>query len=91
LCSWLGRVCSFSSWRRIAPHWLASRQNPLPSNAQQAWQIVSKEGRLPWRQTRAVDGSISSNHLKRAVIVSEDDIFAQHDGVQRDAIEKSLG
>jgi monofunctional biosynthetic peptidoglycan transglycosylase len=30
-----------------------------------------------------------SNNLKRAVIASEDDIFAQHDGVQWDAIEKA--
>jgi monofunctional biosynthetic peptidoglycan transglycosylase len=30
-----------------------------------------------------------SDQLKRAVIVSEDDIFAQHDGVQWEAIEKA--
>ena len=54
----------------------------------EAWRIVSTKNRLPWRQDWVPYAQISNN-LKRAVIASEDDIFAQHDGVQWDAIEKA--
>jgi monofunctional biosynthetic peptidoglycan transglycosylase len=54
----------------------------------QAWRIASTQDRLRWRQDWVPYSQIS-NHLKRAVIASEDDIFAQHDGVQWDAIEKA--
>jgi monofunctional biosynthetic peptidoglycan transglycosylase len=54
----------------------------------EAWRIVSTQDRLRWRQ-EWVPYSQISNHLKRAVIASEDDIFAQHDGVQWAAIEKA--
>ncbi len=54
----------------------------------EAWRIVSTKHRLPWRQDWVPYAQIS-NHLKRAVIASEDDIFTQHDGVQWEAIEKA--
>jgi monofunctional biosynthetic peptidoglycan transglycosylase len=54
----------------------------------QAWQIAQAKGSLPWRQ-QWVDYRDISNHLKRAVIASEDDEFADHDGVNWDAIEKA--
>jgi monofunctional biosynthetic peptidoglycan transglycosylase len=54
----------------------------------EAWRIVSTKERLRWRQDWVPYAQIS-NHLKRAVIASEDDIFAQHDGVQWEAIEKA--
>ena len=54
----------------------------------QAWSIATQKNRLPWRQEWVPYARIS-DHLKRAVIASEDDIFAQHDGVQWDAIEKA--
>lgn len=54
----------------------------------QAWQIQQAKGRLPWRQTW-VDYDQISKHLKRAVIVSEDDGFVNHDGVDWDALEKA--
>ena len=54
----------------------------------QAWQIWQAKGRLPWRQTW-VDYEHISPHLKRAVIVSEDDGFVNHDGVDWDALEKA--
>ena len=66
---------------RIAPESSAFERS-------EAWRIANSQGRLPWRQ-QWVDYANLSNHLKRAVIVSEDDIFAQHDGVQWDAIEKA--
>jgi monofunctional biosynthetic peptidoglycan transglycosylase len=54
----------------------------------EAWRIVNTKDRLRWRQDWVPYAQISNN-LKRAVIASEDDIFAQHDGVQWDAIEKA--
>ena len=54
----------------------------------EAWRIISTKDRLRWRQDWVPYNQISNN-LKRAVIASEDDIFAQHDGVQWDAIEKA--
>ena len=53
----------------------------------EAWRIVNTKDRLRWRQDWVPYAQISNN-LKRAVIASEDDIFAQHDGVQWDAIER---
>jgi monofunctional biosynthetic peptidoglycan transglycosylase len=54
----------------------------------QAWQIGQTKGSIPWRQQWVPYKDIST-HLKRAVIVSEDDAFAGHDGVNWDAIEKA--
>ena len=54
----------------------------------EALRIWQHKHNLPWRQTW-VDYSNISDHLKRAVIVSEDDGFTYHDGVDWDALEKA--
>jgi monofunctional biosynthetic peptidoglycan transglycosylase len=54
----------------------------------EAWRILSDKGRLPWRQ-QWVEYEQISDHLKRAVIASEDDGFSNHDGVDWDALEKA--
>jgi monofunctional glycosyltransferase len=54
----------------------------------EAWRILHEKGRLRWRQQWANYDDIS-DHLKRAVIASEDDSFAYHDGVDWDAMEKA--
>ena len=54
----------------------------------EAWRIAHDKGRLPWGQQWVAYGQISDN-LKRAVIASEDDGFASHDGVDWDALEKA--
>jgi monofunctional biosynthetic peptidoglycan transglycosylase len=54
----------------------------------EAWRITLDKGRLPWSQQWVGYDQIS-NHLKRAVIASEDDGFANHDGVDWDALEKA--
>ena len=54
----------------------------------EAWRILSEKGRLQWRQ-KWVDYPQISDHLKRAVIASEDDGFSYHDGVDWDALEKA--
>ncbi|MBM3387035.1 MAG: monofunctional biosynthetic peptidoglycan transglycosylase [Betaproteobacteria bacterium] len=54
----------------------------------QIWQILQRQGRLPWRQDW-VDLSHISKNLQRAVIVSEDDTFSQHDGMRWDALKSA--
>jgi monofunctional biosynthetic peptidoglycan transglycosylase len=54
----------------------------------EAWRIASEKGALRWRQQWMAYSQIS-DHLKRAVIASEDDSFTNHDGVDWDALEKA--
>jgi monofunctional biosynthetic peptidoglycan transglycosylase len=54
----------------------------------EAWRVVTEKGELRWRQQWTPYDKISNN-LKRAVIVSEDDGFANHDGVDWNALEKA--
>ena len=54
----------------------------------QAWRLATETGTLRWRHQWVDYGQIS-DHLKRAVIASEDDGFLFHDGVQWDALEKA--
>ncbi len=54
----------------------------------QIWQILQRHGQLPWRQTWVDLPGISRN-LSRAVLASEDDAFARHDGIRWDAVEKA--
>jgi monofunctional glycosyltransferase len=48
------------------------------------------KGRTPRRVQRWVGYSHISPHLKRAVLVAEDDAFWQHEGVDFDQLEQSL-
>ena len=53
------------------------------------WRLAQERGTaLRWRQQWVPYAQIS-DHLKRAVIASEDDSFAWHDGFDWDAIEKA--
>lgn len=54
----------------------------------EAWRILIEQGALPWSQTW-VDGEAISPQLRRAVIASEDASFAEHSGVDWDALEKA--
>ena len=54
----------------------------------EAWRIATEKGELRWRQ-QWVDYDRISPHLKRAVIASEDDGFATHDGIDWEALEKA--
>lgn len=54
----------------------------------EARRLVVETGDLPWRQ-QWVDASRISDHLKRAVIASEDGGFASHRGVDWDAVESA--
>lgn len=54
----------------------------------EAWRLATEKHEVPWSQ-EWVDGERISAHLKRAVIASEDAGFADHSGVEWDAIEKA--
>ena len=54
----------------------------------EAWTLLSSKGSIPWRQQWVPYAKIS-DHLKRAVIASEDDGFVNHEGVDWTAIEKA--
>lgn len=54
----------------------------------QIWQILSRDGRLPWRQEWQAMGAMS-RHLQRAVLASEDSAFPKHHGIWWDSIEKA--
>ena len=53
-----------------------------------AWAQASSTGTVLWRQQWVPYADIS-DHLKRAVIAAEDDSFANHDGVDWNALEKA--
>ena len=66
--------------------WLAPESTSFERS--QIWQIVQRTQRLPWRQDWKNLNDISK-HLQRAVIASEDDVFASHSGIRWDAVEKA--
>ena len=69
---------------------LMARVNPQSTSFErsEAWRILQDRGELRWRQQWVPYEQIS-DHLKRAVIASEDDSFAWHEGVDWDALEKA--
>jgi monofunctional biosynthetic peptidoglycan transglycosylase len=54
----------------------------------EVWRLLVEQHEVRWSQ-RWVDGTQISPHLKRAVIASEDAGFAEHSGVEWDALEKA--
>jgi monofunctional biosynthetic peptidoglycan transglycosylase len=74
----VGRIALMASW---APQSTAFQRS-------EAWRIAHDKNELRWRQ-QWVDYSNISDHLKRAVIASEDDSFSNHDGIDWDALEKA--
>ena len=54
----------------------------------EAWRIGTEKDALRWTQ-RWLPYNDISDHLKRAVIASEDDAFAYHDGVDWESLEKA--
>lgn len=53
-----------------------------------AWQLLNAGQMQQWRQQWVPYAQISE-HLKRAVVASEDDGFVEHSGVEWDAIERA--
>lgn len=54
----------------------------------EAWQVAKNTGALKWRQQWVPYAQVS-DHLKRAIIASEDASFILHEGVDMDALEKA--
>lgn len=54
----------------------------------ESWLIAKNTGALKWRQQWVPYAQVS-NHLKRAIIASEDASFIVHDGVDIEALEKA--
>ena len=54
----------------------------------EAWRLLTEQGRILWSHEWVANDRIS-DHLKRAVIASEDAGFVEHSGVEWDAIEKA--
>lgn len=54
----------------------------------QAWQILTRDGRLPWRQEPVVLSAVSTK-LQRAVLASEDATFTQHQGIWWQSLESA--
>lgn len=54
----------------------------------EAWRLSTETGHLRWHQEWVPYAQLSDN-LKRAVIASEDGAFANHDGVEWEAMEKA--
>jgi monofunctional glycosyltransferase len=52
------------------------------------WRLVTETGRVAWGQ-QWVDDERLGKHLKRAVIASEDSTFADHTGVDWEAMERA--
>ena len=52
------------------------------------WRLLTEQHEVRWSQ-RWVDGTQISPNLRRAVIASEDAGFAEHSGVEWDALEKA--
>jgi monofunctional biosynthetic peptidoglycan transglycosylase len=74
-------VARIATWAAFDPQSTAFQRS-------EAWRIAHTKGRLPWRQQWVPYGQIAES-LKRAVIASEDDGFAWHDGVDWEAMEKA--
>ena len=54
------------------------------------WRLARDQHRVAWAQ-EWVDGDRLSDNLKRAVIASEDSTFADHGGIDWDAMDKAWG
>ena len=76
----------FFALRILTMNWLAPESTTFQRS--QAWQIVNRQGSLPWRQ-ESVPISALANTLQRAVIASEDGAFTQHRGVWWQSLEKA--
>ena len=81
-----GGLQLFFVLRIAAMAWLDPQSTSFQRS--EAWAQLSQSGDLRWRQQWLPYAQIS-DHLKRAVIASEDDGFVNHEGVDWNAIEKA--
>jgi monofunctional biosynthetic peptidoglycan transglycosylase len=74
--------------RLVAMNWVDPQSSTFQRS--EAWRLVFVHPNSGWLQEWR-PGSQISNHLKRAVIASEDSTFADHGGIDWDAMEKAWG
>jgi monofunctional glycosyltransferase len=72
--------------RIVALRWVAPESTAFQRS--EAYRVAALPTRFAWRQIWSDDSGIA-DHLKRAVIASEDSSFVDHAGVDWDAIEKA--
>lgn len=76
----------FFGLRILAMRWIDPESTAFERS--EAWRLLQTAAPLRWRQAWADEADLSP-HLRRAVIASEDAGFADHAGVEWDAIEKA--
>lgn len=76
----------FFALRIVTMNWLVPESTSFQRS--QVWQIVNRQGGLPWRQESVPISAVAST-LQRAVIASEDGAFTQHNGVWWQSLEKA--
>jgi monofunctional biosynthetic peptidoglycan transglycosylase len=76
----------FFALRILGMNWLAPESTSFQRS--QAWQILVRQGQLPWRQETVALQAMSKG-LQRAVIASEDAAFIQHRGIWWQSLEKA--
>ena len=74
-------IARIASMRFIDPESTAFQRS-------EAWRIVRTTDRLRWRH-EWVPATQHPKNMRRAVIASEDDVFASHGGVQWEALERA--
>jgi monofunctional biosynthetic peptidoglycan transglycosylase len=72
--------------RVLSMQWLMPESTAFQRS--QAWQIVMRDGQLPWRQ-EVVSLSAISTTMQRAVLASEDAAFTQHQGIWWQSLESA--
>ena len=76
----------FFTAKIVALRWVAPQSSAFQRS--EAYRVAALPSRFVWRQVWSDDAMISDN-LKRAVIASEDSGFADHAGVDWDAVERA--
>ena len=74
--------------RLVAMNWIDPQSSSFQRS--EAWRLAFVHPSNGWLQDWRA-GSQISNHLKRAVIASEDSTFADHGGIDWDAMDKAWG
>jgi monofunctional glycosyltransferase len=76
----------FFALRVLSMQWLMPESTAFQRS--QAWQILKRDGQLPWRQEPVALSAVSTK-LQRAVLASEDDAFNQHQGIWWQSLESA--
>ncbi len=76
----------FFALRVLSMQWLMPESTAFQRS--QAWQILKRDGQLPWRQEPVALSAVGAK-LQRAVLASEDAAFTQHQGIWWQSVESA--